>query len=421
MGFETAVSGLRAAGADLGVIGNNIANAGTTGFKSSRAEFADVFATSMLGSSSNAIGSGVAMSKVTQTFAQGNISFTDNALDMAINGEGFFTMNDNGALNYTRAGSFQVDRDNYVVNNSGMRLMVFAATDTGEITGQTTDLRIDTSLIQPQATSDVDMTMNLDSGSVPPIAAFTGGFDAFAAVPTSPDQDMYNSSASMTVFDSLGNPHVQNIYFVKTANVNEWEVHTTIDGVSTSGPDVFEFESSGQIDPASLPLNINIAGWAPLNDLGQANGAAVGNITVDLSKATQFGSDFAVSSATQDGFGSGQLRGVEVGETGIVFARFTNGQSRALGQVILANFANPAGLQPQGDTGWAESFASGQPTLGAPGSAQFGGVQSGALEGSNVEITQQLVKMITAQRNFQANAQVIQTEDTITQTIINIR
>ncbi|MCH8134691.1 MAG: flagellar hook protein FlgE [Proteobacteria bacterium] len=422
MSFDTAVSGIKASSTALGIIGNNIANAGTTGFKTSRGEFADVFASSQLGTSNNAIGKGVAVVGVNQSFSQGNISFTDNVLDMAINGSGFFVLNDNGTLVYSRAGNFQVDREGFVVNASDNRLMVFKTTDAGVPTGGMGELKIDTSLIQPKSTTKIDLVANLDSrGLVPATNWPAGGFDAFAATPTAPSPDMFNSSTSVTIYDSLGNSHIQSLYFLKTATQNEWSVYTLIDGVSETGPKTITFDSAGQIPSASLPMKVNVAGWIPLDASGSANGAAAQTFDLVLSKVSQFGSEFTVTNIGQDGFTTGQLRGVEVGESGIVFARFTNGQARALGQVALSNFSNTAGLQPLGGSLWAETFASGQPIFSPPGIGGMGVVQSGALEDSNVEVTQQLVDMIVAQRNFQANAKVIQTEDTITQTIINLR
>lgn len=422
MSFNTAVAGIKASGTSLEIIGNNISNAGTTGFKSSRGEFADVFATSLLGSSSNAVGKGVAVSGVSQAFTQGNISFTNNVLDMAINGGGFFVLNDDGTNVYSRAGNFQVDRSGYVVNPDGNRLQIFNTTSAGVPTSGLADLQIDSSLIQPAPTSLVNISANLDSRSLVPATAWPGaGFDAFASPPTAPSSDMFNSSTSSTVYDSQGNAHVQSIYFVKSATQNEWDVHTLIDGVTTSGPDTVTFDSSGQIPAAGLPFQVNIAGWAPLDSSGAATGAAVQTFDVDLSVLSQFGSDFSVTNIEQDGFTTGQLSGVEVGDAGIVFARFTNGQSRALGQVALSSFTNSTGLQPLGGSIWGETFASGQPIFGGPGTNGLGTVQSGALEDSNVEVSQELVNMIVAQRNFQANAKVIQTEDAITQTVINLR
>ena len=421
MAFDTAVSGINSATADLGVIGNNIANSSTTGFKTSRAEFADVYATSLLGAGSNAIGQGVALTSVTQEFTQGNISFTNNALDLAINGNGFFLLSDDGAALYTRAGNFQVDREGFLVSNQNHRLQAYDINDNGDPNGQPGDLRLDTSLVDPNQTALVELTSNLDSRAVAPAVPFGGPFDAFASPPTAPDANSYNSTTAVTVFDEQGNAHIMNLFFAKTATANEWEVHTLIDGVTTSGPDTIAFQSNGRIDPASLPLDLNITGWQPLAEDGTVAGAGLQDFRVSLSQFTQFGSDFAVSSSVQDGFTTGQLLGLEIDDTGVVFARYTNGQARSLGQIVIAGFSNPNGLQPLGDTNWAETFSSGGAVLGQPGNAGLGVVQSGALESSNVDITAQLVNMIVAQRNFQANAQVIQTEDTVTQTIINLR
>jgi len=422
MSFNTAVSGIKASGTSLEIIGNNIANAGTTGFKSARGEFSDVFATSLLGSASNAVGKGVAVAGVNQAFTQGNITSTNNVLDMAINGGGFFVLNDNGTNIYSRAGNFQVDRSGYVVNPEGNRLQVFNTTPDGVRTSGLGDLRIDASLIQPVATGVVDISANLDSRSLVPATAWPGaGFDAFGTPATAPSADMFNASTAVTIYDSLGNSHVQSIYFVKTAVENEWNVYTLIDGVSETGPDTITFDSSGQIPAASLPFTVSVSGWTPRDAAGAITGAAAQDLVVDLSVLSQFGSDFSVTSIDQDGFSTGQLSGVEVGDAGVVYARFTNGQSRALGQVALSTFSNTSALQPIGGSLWAETFASGQAVIGGPGTSGLGTVQSGALEDSNVEVSQELVNMIVAQRNFQANAKVIETEDAITQTVINLR
>jgi len=276
-------------------------------------------------------------------------------------------------------------------------------------------------LIDPSATANINMEVNFDSRESVPASAFTGTYDAFAATPTFPAADSFNSSSSTTVYDDLGNPHNLDVYYTKTATPNQWEAHTLIDGVSTSGPHTLTFQSNGQLDPATLPVNLGIAGWTPLDAAGSPNGAGVGAINIDVSTSTQFGSPFGVSSLSKDGYSAGELSGVDVDGEGIVFARYTNGQARALGQVVMAGFNSNTGLKPTGNTRWLETFASGPAIIGTPGTAGLGVIQSGALEDSNVEITEQLVNMIVAQRNFQASAQVIQTEDTVTQTIINIR
>ncbi len=425
MGFETAVSGIRAASSQLGIIGNNIANSSTSGFKQARGEFADVFAASALGVASNSVGRGVQLTSIAQQFTQGNISFTDSSLDLAISGTGFFMLDDGGTTRFTRSGAFAVDSEGFVTNNEGLRLQAFTADTTGKITGLIDDVRLTTSQIEPISSSDIDITANLDSREAQPLLAFAAPFDAFASPPTTPSADMFNGSTSLTVYDSLGNPHALTTYFVKTATPNEWDAHITIDGVTPSGvaaPQTLTFDSSGQFPSASLPVEVAVANWAPVDASGNPTGASSPqSFTVNLSTTTQFGSDFAVSFIAQNGFSSGQLRGVEISDSGVVFARYTNGQSFALGQVALANFANQQGLQPLGGTAWAETFASGVATVSEPGTAGLGLIQSGALEDSNVDITQQLVNMITAQRNFQANAQVIQTEDAVTQTVINLR
>ena len=333
----------------------------------------------------------------------------------------FFVLSDEGAEQYTRAGNFQVDREGFLVSNQGHRLQAFEVNSAGDVNGQPGDLQINTSLIDPNPTALTEITANLDSREVPPPIPFGGPYDAFAVPPTAPDPDSFNATTSTTIYDGLGNSHVMSSYFVKGAGANAWEVHTLVDGVTTSGPDTLTFQSNGKFDPAILPVEVSITGWNPLNASGLPTGADPQDMTISMSNFTQFGAEFAVSTMVQDGFTTGQLRGLEIDDTGIVFARYTNGQARALGQVVIAGFSNPNGLQPLGDTSWAETFSSGSPTLGGPGSSGLGVLQSGALEGSNVDITEQLVNMIVAQRNFQANAQVIQTEDTITQTVINLR
>jgi flagellar hook protein FlgE len=407
MPFRTALSGLNAASAELRVIGHNVANAGTTGFKKARAEFADIFASSNLGTTQNAIGSGVRTSSVAQQFSQGNINFTDNNLDLAINGQGFFVVDDSGNNVFTRNGTFSVDRTGYVVNNQGQRLQAFQADTNGNITGAQGDLFLDTSDIAPQATGLVTLGLNLDASD----AVAAGPFDAQNA-------NTYNDSTSLTVYDSLGTSHLLTMYYRKTA-ANTWETYAYLDGNAPAnqvdGPDTLAFNNLGQITTPASPYQITIPAFAP------GGGAANMNVTLDYADATQYGSSFSVFNLVQDGFTTGRLSGVDIGETGVVQASFSNGQTQTLGQVALANFNNPQGLRQLGDTTWSESFDSGAALIGPPGTGNLGLIQSGALEGSNVDLTEQLITMITAQRNFQANSQVISTADTITQTIINIR
>ncbi len=539
MPFRTALSGLNAASAELRVIGNNVANASTTGFKESRAEFADIFASSNLGVTSNAIGSGVRVSSVSQQFTQGNIGFTDNNLDIAISGQGFLIMNDNGSNVYTRAGSMAVDREGYVVNNQAQRLTVYTADDNGTITGATGDLQLDRSDISPAATADIGVSANLDASASIPLAAqpssaitlggtvldtndspvtttaftiydnlgqavpnatvtFThvsgsewnaelmiggaptvppsvttniavgseiaslnvdvdgaGGQDAFAiqldtrnivsqtvapgasnvntaansadvgapqAAFDPTNASSYNNSTSLTVFDSLGSPHLLTMYFRKNGLANQWETYTYVDNIERPGPsgpgnpEILEFNTNGTLNTSSF-----VGGVIDVGSFDPGGGAANLSFSLDFTQTSQYGSDFNVNALTQDGFATGRLSGIDISDTGVITSRFTNGQSRTLGQIALANFSNTQGLRQLGDTSWSESFDSGPPLIGSAGSGSLGLIESGALEGSNVDLTEQLVGMITAQRNFQANAQVITTADTVTQTIINIR
>jgi flagellar hook protein FlgE len=405
MTFRLALSGLNAAQADLTVTANNIANTATNGFKGSRAEFAELFSVSPQGVSSNAIGNGVRVSNVAQQFTQGNIDFTDNSLDLALSGQGFFILNDGGALAYTRAGAFQVDNQGYVVNARQQRLQVYPPSADGQFnTGALTDIQLTTSESAPAATTNVDVTLNLPANAAQPTVAT---FDPA-------NVNSYNNATSLTTYDSLGAAHTATMYFVKTANPNEWTTQLYVDGNAVGTAETLEYDNTGAlIDPASG--QITFPAYTP------ATGAADMDMTFNFADTTQYGGNFTVNAITQDGYTTGRLIGMDIDSTGVVQARFTNGRSLALGQVALANFSNPQGLQQLGDTNWAETFGSGQALRGQAGNSGFGLVQSGALEASNVDITAQLVNMITAQRNFQANAQMISTQDSITQTIINIR
>ena len=425
MAFDTSVSGILAASADLGIIGNNIANSSTAGFKSSQGEFTDIYAASLLGTPGTAIGQGVALNSVTQDFSQGNIEFTNNSLDLAINGSGFFNLSDGGVATYSRAGAFQLDRDGFIVNASGLQLQGYPTDDEGNLTGELGPLQLSTALVDPKGTGDASITANLDSRDLPAEAwnpdGAGGALNAFAVPPVLPKSDQFNAATSLTVYDGLGNPHVLSIYFAKGTGENTWEARTAIDGVEIGGATAIPFEANGQLAEENKPLLLNIADWQPINANGVANGAAAQAFSVDLSSFTQFGASFAVSTVQQDGYTTGQLRGLEIDDTGVLFTRYTNGQSRQQGQIAVASFTNPNGLQPVGDTSFVETFSAGSPTITTPGLSGTGLLQAGALESSNVEITSQLVRMIIAQRNFQANAQMIQTEDAVTQTVINLR
>ncbi|MBV2095048.1 MAG: flagellar hook protein FlgE [Candidatus Thiodiazotropha sp. (ex Codakia orbicularis)] len=424
MAFRIALSGLDAASTDLEVTGHNVANASTVGFKESRAEFADIYANSISDVSSSVPGRGVRVTRVAQQFSQGSTEFTSNNLDLAINGEGFFVMEDTaGDVTYTRAGAFSVDRDGYVVDHTGSRLQIFpriGTTGTLFNTGDTTDLNLPVVSGTPQPTTEVEATLNLSAAETVPLVTLDPTSPTFTFPP---DPLSYNHSTATTIYDSLGTAHTATMFYSKVAD-NQWNAFTFVDGVNvTVGGNAFadvQFTTAGALDTGVG--DVDALGNVAIDTFNPGGGATdITSLTFNYGATTQFGSGFSVNELSQDGFTSGRLSGVDVDGTGVVFARFTNGQSEPLGKVAMARFSNNQGLRQIGDTSWAESFASGDVQLGEAGTSSFGLIQSGALENSNVDLAEQLVNLITAQRNFQANAQVITTADAITQTVINIR
>lgn len=632
MAFNTGLSGLRAASVDLDVTGNNIANASTIGFKSSKAQFGDLYASGFLSAGTNPIGDGVRVQDVKQSFGQGNISFTDNGLDMAISGDGFFILNNGGEIRYSRAGQFSIDKEGFVINNQNMRVQGYTADEDGNLSGIRGDLQIETDNLAPRRTTNLDSDLNLDSREsvletrvrdIGPLAfanisgetfdvqytdgtpdfavdlssattareaaaainnapglsgsatttvtfdgaqdlndAFISGASAFtfsldingapltldtssisslqdlvdainnssetaisaSVVPgsggtdvlrvvhnqgetlgysfadgngnsdadtvtgdvnvtadrsvagvtsttadndfelafnASPirvtnefnplDQRTYNHATSTTIYDSLGNSHELTQFFVKNPSpgngvgVSEWSVYAQIDGEFVGGTDVTPFTARFDQDGALQSIDgdpngeILIDDWVPKDETGQPNGAdgppAAGETVVtpipeppttsafviNLGGTTQYGAAFGVNDQQQNGYTTGRLSGLDVSDQGVLFARYTNGQSQALGQVALAAFNNTDGLNPVGDTTWVETFESGQPIIGAPDTGTLGSIKSSSLEESNVDLSSELVNLIIAQRNYQANAKTIETSDAVTQTIINLR
>jgi len=415
MGFQQGLSGLNGAAKNLDVIGNNIANTSTAGFKAGVAQFADVYATSLYGSGGLTIGIGTKVADVAQQFSQGNISVTSNPLDIAISGEGFFRMNQDGVITYTRNGQFNLDKDGYVINASNQRLTGFVADAQGNIIGGTpVDIQLSLAPSPPNATTVVDLVANLDSQQ----SAIAGAINPAAAA-------TYNHSTSFTVYDGAGNAHGFVLYFQKSA-ANTWNVDgyvngTQIDmnGAGAGNTMTMAYNPNGTINQingaAAAPASITIP--APV----LASGAAALTYNLDMTSFTQYGSNFGVSFLSQDGYSSGRIAGVSVDRDGIIQGRYTNGQTRTLGQVQLYSFLNPRGLQPLGNNQYFETSESGQPSAGAPGSGVLGYVQSGAIEESNVDLTAELVNLIVAQRMYQANAQTIRAQDQILQTLVNLR
>lgn len=521
MSFQQGLSGLNVSAKALDAIGNNIANSSTAGFKAANARFADVFAASLAGAGSSQVGIGANVTTVFQQFTQGNITATNNPLDLALNGGGFFRLSDDtgaatGVASFTRNGQFQVNKDGYIVNSGGLYLTGIPADPlTGIVpsSGQPEALQLDTSLIAPNETTTSAITFNLDSRSTPPSAmtsatltasgvtwpvtlaaagtlavtidggttyttssfaagsytaaqvvaalntalgtagtasvnsagqiviataskgtvasnggtsavAVTAGATATAFLGTTTaaagtdnfsmsNPLSYTASTSQTIYDSLGNPHSMQIYFVKTSEPNSWRSFFAIDGTlqaPTTGQPLL-FGTDGAMTTA-MPLTFNA--FAPA-------GANTMNFTVDLTGSTQYGAAFGVNTLTQDGFTSGRLSGISVASDGTIQGQYSNGRSKDMGRLVLASFTNPNGLQNAGGNLWRETADSGQPIEGFAGQGSLGVVQSAAVEDSNVDLTAELVTMITQQRAYQANAQTIKTQDQVLQTLVNLR
>ena len=637
MAFNTGLSGLRAASVDLDVTGNNIANASTVGFKSSKVQFGDLYASGFLSAGTNPIGDGVRVQDVKQSFGQGNISFTDNGLDMAISGDGFFILNNGGEIRYSRAGQFGIDKEGYVVNNQNMRVQGYTADDDGNLSGIRGDLQIETDNLAPRRTTNLQTDLNLDSretvlerrirdfdpialadlqGSgftfgysdgtsdytVPQIDATASASDAAIAINAAPgvtatartaasltgltdsdvsgatnfrleiridgsapiplnlenvssledvaeaindtsdnaisasvvdddedpstpdvlriihsggqplevaygdaptgtpltnnqqydgevfvttdrnveqvttdsgsnafevafnatpftvtnefnpiDQRTYNHATSTTIFDSLGNSHELTQFYVKEPSPgngvgqSQWSIYLQIDGELVGGTDQTPytalFDQDGQLESINGDPNgeLIITDWVPEDPSGDPNGAdgppanpgdvvspipepaTSSAFVVNLANTTQYGAAFGVNDQQQNGYTTGRLSGLDVSDQGVIFARYTNGQSKSLGQVALAAFNNTDGLSPVGDTTWVETFESGQPVIGAPDTGTLGSIKASSVEDSNVDLSAELVNLIIAQRNYQANAKTIETSDAVTQTIINLR
>lgn len=476
MAFDQGLSGLNAAVQNLNVIGNNVANANTVGFKESQAQFADVYANSLVGSGGLQVGSGTTVATVAQQFAQGTITVTSNSMDMAINGNGFYRMDNNGTVTYSRNGQFQLDQNGFMVNAQGLKLTGYPVSATGAILpGNPVPLQMSAAPLAPKSTVNVTAGLNLNANATAPATAVFNPMD-----PTS-----YNNSTSTTVYDSLGNSHVSTMYFQQqplplaplgnasmaagsstmtlsgsTAGLATGDTLTvagvtyTISGVTNAttltvtpatvaavGPSAPTATNAPSgtwntyltVDGASVPalpatltsLTFNTSGTLASAPTAAATftppGAAAQTLTFNFGSTTQYGAPFGVNSLTQDGYTTGQLTGVNTSANGTIVGSYTNGQTMSLGQVVLANFSNPQGLQSLSGNQWAQSATSGAPLVGAPGSASLGVLQSSAVESSNVDLTSELVNMITAQRAYQANAQTIKTQDQLTQTLINLR
>jgi flagellar hook protein FlgE len=507
MSFQQGLSGLNGAAKSLDVIGNNIANASTVGFKGSTTQFADVYARSLNGAGGNTAGIGVAVAGIAQQFTQGNIEMTNNPLDIAINGGGFFRTESAGLTQYTRNGQFSLDKNGFMVTPQGAKLTGYGVGPAGQIlAGSPSPLQISTADMKPVVTSRVDTSLNLDSRVAPPTNT---PFNAN-------DPTTYNKQTPVDVYDSLGNSHVMSMYYVKE-KPGTWSVYagsdgmeltnvnvaaagqkdagvgaardlwlnatkavppdsadiaaklkdyadqasaavvaaatkagassTTIDAIKTAASSAggtagytvdqvdsditaavqvpavavgqLVFDSNGALSaslmPQTLPVTVNL----PINPpTGSRESMA---IKLNFAGSTQYGADISEKKTTQDGYTAGHLQRFAAADDGTILGQYSNGQTKPLGQIVLANFTNPQGLEPLGNNAFAQSSDSGTPMIGIPDTGSLGVLQSSATEASNVDLTAELVNMITAQRVYQANAQTIKTQDSVLQTLVNLR
>lgn len=452
MGFQQGLSGLNVSSKNLEVIGNNIANSNTYGAKTARAEFSDMYAAALNGSGTNNIGIGAMVGAVAQQFTQGNISTTENPMDLAVNGNGFFQVQDNrNQTYYTRNGQFKIDRDGFIVNNSSHKLLGFQADTTGTITNtsEMVPLQLTTGGISPKATDTITLEMNLKSTA-----------DTLSVPIDFSDSTTYSFTTSQTVYDAKGQAVGLSYYFQKTGD-DSWDVYLTANGTSvqTDGSGTptkvatINFPSTGgtatdltngspvEGDPGTITtydasgtaLATSGTGSFTLPDIPSVTVSStsssatpstteiISGITLDFSNSTEYGANFGVTNLSQTGYAPGDLSSITVDSSGVVLARYSNGQSKPAGQIVMASFRNPQGLQPMGNNEWSATYASNAAVTGVPGSGNLGLIQSGALEESNVDLTGELVNMMVAQRMYQANAQTIKTEDQVMQTLVNIR
>lgn len=438
MSFQQGLSGLNAASTSLNVIGNNIANSSTFGAKGARAEFSDVYAAALNGAGQNSVGIGTTLAAVAQQFTQGNITTTENPMDLAINGGGFFQVSDGTSpTRYSRNGQFKVNREGYIVNNNQLRLMGYPANGAGVIQpGTARALQLPTGGIAPAPTTAVKMEFNLDSrlNTTAPGGGTATGIDL-------KDSSTYNNATSLTVYDAKGQDIAVTFYFQKAkpaaTGADTWNVYATANGTpfsTDSSGAAIALDAFGNPTKPYTTMTFPPAGGAPtipsaairmdvpagVSAGGNAT-LAIPNIQLTMTGATENGSSFAVTNLTQDGYAPGQLTGIQIAPNGVVQARYSNGQSKPAGQIELAAFRNPQGLQTLGGNVWTRTVTSGEAIVGVPAQGNMGSLQSGALEESNVDLTAELVNLVTAQRAYQASAQTIKTQDQVLQTIVNLR
>ena len=426
MSFQQGLSGLNAASKNLDVIGHNIANSNTVGFKASRAEFAEMVASAIGSAGGSNAGIGVEVAAVAQQFTQGNLTITGNSLDVAINGNGFFTLTlPDGTAAYTRSGNFKLDKEGKMITNDNAKVMGFPVDPVTGLRTGTDPIPMVFPTAEPipaKQTTKITAAFNLD-------ARATDAAGDPTATPPIPATPRATYGTSINVFDSQGVAKPVSLYFQKTATDNTWDVYDALDDPTAVPPVVatpigqITFDNNGAITgpvatpPAtgfSLPLTVNPTPPNP-------NNLPAYTVEVSLDKVTQFGTKFAVSNLSQDGYTSGELTGINIENNGMIMTRYSNGVTRAEGQLALSSFRNTQGLASVGSNNWVATFESGQPVVGTATDGSFGSLRSGALEDSNVDLTAELVNMMTAQRAYQANAQTIKTQDQVMSTLVNLR
>lgn len=420
MSFYTSLSGLQASQTDMSVISHNLANVGTNGFKKSRSEFGDVIASSLASDPLKSVGSGVVVKANRQQFGEGNLKTTASGLDLAISGDGFFavqTAGINSQVDYTRNGSFLIDPNRNVVDAQGSKLLVNAVDSEGNVIASGPSnlkpLQLPENSGKAVATTAVSLAVNLSSKQPQPTATFDRN-----------DPASFNYSTATTVFDADGNPSTLANYYVRTATgtmaspTSEWEVHSYVGDEElaqggVNAPQKLVFDATGKLTSPTAPVQFDA--------VSMPGASAPLTLSEDFANTSQLTSAFQVIDRHQDGSAAGHLSGVSVNETGVVTASFSNGDSVAIGKIAIANFNNPGGLRQLGNSYWTATGVSGEPKLGSAGESGYGSLMTGTLEGSNVDITEELVALISAQRNFQANAKALDTANQISQTIFNIR
>ena len=401
MSFNIALSGLQATTQDLNTISNNIANSSTVGFRGGRSEFSAIYNGGQAG--------GVNVMSTSQNFSSsGSLTYTGRQLDMGIQGEGFFVLSaQDGTTTYARAGMFNQDANGFVTDPVGNRLQGYSVSAAGNLqTGNVTDLQVQAGALPAKATTDIGLISNLDA-RVNIIDPAITPFDAN-------DASTYHSSSTVTAYDSLGKEHALTQYYVKTDD-NQWSVHYMMGNtdVTPAGGHQLEFNSDGMlVSGADLTLDIT--------DPNIVGGASDLNLKLSYDKSTQYASDYNNSSLSQNGYTSGELNGIRLDESGMLYGTYTNGQEQLQGQVVLADFNNPNGLTPISNNAWTATNAAGQPIISTPSTGTLGAIAGGYLEGSNVDTTAEMVNLMTAQRNYQSNAKVLDANSTMQQALLNV-